>query len=142
MGRQLQTSIPTFHTNLTPKWPDKQTLKEKEADVKAKQVEDFNQWHLSHPLSSLEPNTPVFVRDKDTTGVVIDPAGTPRPYLIDTSTESVRRNRTHLTPDPGPNMIDGNSEPATAEQQSSPPPRVAIETTSFTMLGYKVKKTN
>ena len=27
MGRRLQTSIPTFNTNLTPKWPDMEKLK-------------------------------------------------------------------------------------------------------------------
>ena len=116
MGRRLRISIPTFHTNLTSKWPDMEKLKAREADIKAKQVENFNQRHLSHPLSPLEPDTPVFVRDKDTTGVVISQAGTPRSYLIDRPTGTIRRNRNHLTPDPGP------SEPATAEQSSSPPP--------------------
>ena len=82
--------------------------------MKAKQVENFNQRHLSHPLPSLESDTPDFVRDKGTTGVVIGPAGTPRSYLIDTPTGTIRRNRNHLTQDPGP------SEPATAEQSTSP----------------------
>ena len=116
MGRRLRTSMPTFQTNLTPKWPDMGKLKAKEDDIKAKQLENFNQRDLSHPLSPLEPDTPIFVMDKDTTGVVIGPAGAPRSYLIDTPTGTVRRNRNHLTPDQGPN------EPATAEQPSSPPP--------------------
>ena len=36
MGRRLQTSIPTFNTNLTPKWPDMEKLKVREAEMKAK----------------------------------------------------------------------------------------------------------
>ena len=87
MGRRLRTSIPTFHTNWTPKWPDMERLKAMEADIKAKQAENFNQLHLRHSLSPLEPDTSVFVRDKDTTGVVISPEGTPKSYLIDTPLE-------------------------------------------------------
>lgn len=120
MGRRLRTTLPTFHTQLTPKWPDMEKLHEREADFKAKQARNFNQRHRAATLTPLESDTPVYVKDKDITGNVISTADTPRSYLVDTPTGTLRRNRASLSQVPcldPDNSTDGNSEPA-VEQQS------------------------
>ena len=119
MGRRLRTSIPTLHLNLVPKWPDIENFKERQAEIKAKQVSNFNQGHRARALPAIDTNTPVYVKDKDTTGVVTGPAETPRSYVVDTPTGTVRRNRIHLIPDP--NLNNGDAEKKqTAEHLSSP----------------------
>ena len=100
MGRRIRTSIPVFHTQLTPKWPDMKRLQATEAEPRQKQKANFDQRHRAIPLCPIDTDTPVYVKDMDVTGTVSGTAKTPRSYLIDTEKGPIRRNRSHLVPLP------------------------------------------
>ena len=57
MGRKLRNTIPTFHTVLSPSWPDKDKIREREAGSKETQRLNFNQRHNVIPLKSVQPGT-------------------------------------------------------------------------------------
>ena len=42
MGRKIRTTVPVFHTLLTPKWPNLVRLEEQEAQRKVQQQDYFN----------------------------------------------------------------------------------------------------
>ena len=102
MGRQIRNSVPTFHTQLDPQWPDFGNLHARESMSKLRQEKVFNSRHKAKPLSPIGPGTEVFVKDLQRTGKVVKAASTPRSYEVETPTSTVRRNRAHLTPMPDP----------------------------------------
>jgi len=84
MGRKLRNSVPMFHTELNPHWPDLEKLHARESESKLKQKSKFNFRHKATPLTPLEPGTEVHVRDLDRPGVVVKAAETPRSYEVKT----------------------------------------------------------
>lgn len=100
MGRKLRNSVPMFHTELNPHWPDLEKLHARERESKLKQQTNFNLRHKATPLTPLETGTEVHVKDLDQPGVVVKAAETPRSYEVKTPMSTVRRNRVHLTPMP------------------------------------------
>jgi len=98
MGRKLRNSVPMFHTELNPHWPDLEKLHAGESESKLKQQLNFNLRHKATPLTPLEPGTEVHVRDLDRPGVVVKAAEIPCSYEVKTPISTVRRNRVHLTP--------------------------------------------
>ena len=80
MGRKLRNSVPMFHTELNPHWPDLEKLQARESESKLKQQSKFNLRHKATPLTPLEPGTDVHVKDHDRPGVVVKAAETPRSY--------------------------------------------------------------
>ena len=50
MGRQIRNSVPVFHTQLHPLWPDLENLREKESISKLKQQTVFNSRHKAKRL--------------------------------------------------------------------------------------------
>ena len=101
MGRKIRNSVPTFHTKLNPQWPDLDKVQAREAASKMKQQSTFNSRHKAIPLTPLEPGTEVHhVKDLKRPGIVVKPAETPRSYVVETPTSTVRRNRAHLIPMP------------------------------------------
>lgn len=67
MERKVRNTIPTFHANLNPCWPDTDKLREREAYSKEKQRLNF---HNAVPLKALQPGTPVFVKESGSTGTI------------------------------------------------------------------------
>lgn len=49
MGRRIRTTLPTLEENLTPKWPSRTAVEEKEKKEKAKQAHYFNRCHGARP---------------------------------------------------------------------------------------------
>ena len=90
MGRKLRNTIPTFHTVLNPGWPDMDKLREREAGSKETQRLNFNQRHNVIPLKSVQPGTPVHIKDMGTAGTVAGAAKAPRSYLVKTENATVR----------------------------------------------------
>ena len=97
MGRQIRYSVPVFHTQLHPQWPDLENLREKESMSKLKQQTVFNSRHKGKRLPPIGPGTKVFVKDLHHSGKVIEAAVTPRSYKVETLASTIRRNRVHLT---------------------------------------------
>ena len=123
MGRKLRNTIPTFHANLNPCWPDMDKLREREAESKEKQRLNLNQRHNVVPLKVLQPGTPVFIKESGSTGTITRSAETPRSYLIETEKGVVRRNRFHVNPIPtdkltSPSTTDKTATPCVSERQS------------------------
>ena len=117
MGRQIRHSVPTFHTQLNPKWPDLDNLRARESMSKLKQETVFNSRHKARPLSPIEPGAEVYVKDLQCSGTVVKVAETPRSYEVKTPTSTVRRNRAHLIP-----MRDTQRQ----QQQQQPTPTMNI----------------
>lgn len=105
MGRKIRTTLPTLEKNLRPKWPNKRTVKQKDAGEKAKQAFYYNRRHGARPLPPLQPGDTVLTKlDQEkawvTPAVVSKECVTPRSYTINTSQGAVlRRNRRHLRAD-------------------------------------------
>ena len=125
MGRKIRTTVPTFHTNLAPSWPDINKLRQKEAESKDKLRTNFNQRHRSVPLEPLQPGTQLYINDGNTagtvTGTVASAAEIPRSYTVETGRGTVRRNRSHITPVPGdkPEM-PSSKEPVSVDKPPTP----------------------
>ncbi|XP_015779104.1 PREDICTED: uncharacterized protein K02A2.6-like [Acropora digitifera] len=117
MGRKLRNSVPMFHTELNPHWPDLEKLHARESESKLKQQSNFNLRHKATPLTPLEPGTEVHVKDLDRPGVVVKAAETPRSYEVKTPTSTVRRNRVHLAPMPQ----QRENQPVPAEDKIAEP---------------------
>ena len=66
-------------------------LREREAGSKETQRLNFNQRHNAIPLRSVQPGTPVHIKDTGTTGTIAGAAETPRSYLVETENGTVRR---------------------------------------------------
>ena len=107
MGRKIRTTVPTFHINLAPSWPDIDKLRQKEAESKEKLRTNFNQRHRPVPIEPLQPGTQVYIKDGNTAGTVASAA---------VEMESI----TH-TPVPGdkPEM-PSSKEPVSVDKPSTP----------------------
>ena len=122
MGRKLRNAIPTLHTVLNPSRPDKDKLREREAGSKETQRLNFNQRHNVIPLKSVQPGTPVHIKDMRTTGPVAGAAKTPKSYLVETENATVRQNRSHVNPIPAnkpvsPSVLDKPISPIVGKKQ-------------------------
>ena len=96
MGRQLRTSIPQLPASLLPRWPNIREFRESEKRAKENQQRNYNQHHRARPLPPLQPGQDIWLPREKIQGTVIQPATTPRSYIIQTDEGQVRRNRTHL----------------------------------------------
>ena len=67
--------------------------------MKLKQKSDYDSRHGTRPLADIPDDTKVWVttRGAQSPGQVTAHANTPRSYLVDTPTGTIRRNRAHLT---------------------------------------------
>jgi len=63
MGRQIRNSVPLFHTQLNPQWPDLDNLPARESVSKLNQETVINTRHKTKSLPSTGPDTEVFVKD-------------------------------------------------------------------------------
>ena len=98
-------------------------LREREAGSKETQRLNFNQRHNAIPLRSVQPGTPVHIKDMGTTGTIAGAAETPRSYLVETESGTVRRNRSHVNPIPtnkpaSPSVLDKPVSPSVVRKQA------------------------
>ena len=100
MGRKLRTTLPVSPEKLRPSWPDLDEVQRKEKEYKHKQAVNFDRRHNAAPLTKLQPGDKVWVTDQKTSGTVVETAGKPRSYIVETEKSTLTRNRKHLVPDP------------------------------------------
>ena len=100
MGRKIRTTVPVFHTLLTPKWPNLVQLQEQEAQRKIQQEKYFNTRHRAVPLQKLTQGTEVRITTHSEPGVIKNDIESPRQYEVETPTGVIKRNRVHLVPLP------------------------------------------
>ena len=101
MGRKLRSAVPTFHKNLIPKWPDMDKLRENENIQRMQQKQHYNIKHRARLLPQLSAGTSVVIANYDEKGIVQKKTNSPRQYVVQTPTSTLRRNRVHLVPLPG-----------------------------------------
>ena len=101
-GRKLRTSIPVHPTQLIPKWPDFELVRQRDEKDQALQKADFDKRHRTKELPKLRPGDEVFIQgpDDNSSGVVQEEHTTPRSYIIETPSGRIRRNRRALVPIP------------------------------------------
>ena len=100
MGRKIRTRIPTIPSQLQPTWPYLENFRDKDANLKSRQKRNFDARHSSKVLKELRPGNPVWLPNEGVDGKVVDKAGTPRSYIIETPKGRLRRNRRHINPLP------------------------------------------
>ena len=131
MGRKLHSTVPTFHENLIPRWPGMNKLQKSEnIQRQQQQQQHFKTKHRAKLLPPLSVGVEVKIANYDETGVVQGKTNSPRQYVVQTPTSTLRRNRVHLVPLLDSNQSEssqvsedrkeGNPEPRTVVQQRSP----------------------
>ena len=83
MGRKIRTRIPTSPSNLNPCWPYLEQFRENDTSLKDRQKRDFDRRHSAKSLPELHPGERVWLPDKKLEGTVVDKAGPPRSYTVE-----------------------------------------------------------
>ena len=86
MGRHLETDIPQPRKAFTPEWPHLFGFWEKDKEWIERQKYNYDKKHRVKNLTPLPDDQPVWVQtgDRQVAGRVIQPAATPRPYIVQT----------------------------------------------------------
>lgn len=95
MGRRIQTDVPQSEETLIPSWPFMEEFRKRDQEYKKKQKQYYDKRNRVRTLPALPDESPVWVstQQKQVPGTVLEPADTPRSYILDTPTGQVRRNR-------------------------------------------------
>ena len=98
MGRNVRTNIPQSTEHLIPRLPDYQKFRVDDQKFKQRQKANYDRRHRTRELPLLPDNTRVWITtdNRHVPGRVTSTAGTPRSYLVDTPTGTLRRNRGDL----------------------------------------------
>ena len=124
MGRKLRT-IPQTKSLLTPVWPYLPQFRKDNAQFKAKQKENFYKAHRVQVQAGLLQGSEVVVTSEaqPVKGRVLQSAGTPRSYIVQTQSGEIRRNQSQLNV-----LLNTPSEPETEVEleTSSQPSRAEI----------------
>ena len=122
---------------LDPGWPYLEQFREKDASLKARQKENLDKRHSAKILPDIPPGERVWLPDQKVEGTVLDKAGTPRSYTVETPSGELRRNRRHLNLLPGTPKADSKSDnpdtsstPSAVEKANTPvrPPATVVPT--------------
>ena len=116
IGKKIHTRVPTLPTLLDPSWPYLEQFREKDASLKARQKENFDKDHFAKILPDIPPGERVWLPDQKDEGTVLDKAGTPRSYTVETPSGELQRNRRHLNLLPGtPKQIQNQTAQTLAQ---------------------------
>lgn len=96
MGRKIRTTVLVIPSHINPNGADLGKVKIREQTYRLKQKQNYNKRHRAHDMPSLQPG----VKDMQQRGTVLSTAGTPRSYIVETSSGNLRRNRYHLSRTP------------------------------------------
>ena len=120
MGRRLRSTLPQPNNSFLPAWSYLEKFREQDHEFKREQERQYNKCHRTQQLPELPNDTAVWITTDGQTerGTVRCPAETPRSYLVDTPTSTVRRNRQDLIPVPIPEH-DSPPVPEVPEPDSS-----------------------
>ena len=97
MNRKLRTPLPIIESQLVSCVPDYSVIQHKEAQYKTTSRKIFNTCHHASPLEPLDLGQSVGITGRGDSGVVIQPAETPRSSVVLTSTGCIRRDCQYLT---------------------------------------------
>jgi transposase InsO family protein len=103
MGRAIRATLPLTAQNLIPEWSYLQQFRQANKEFKETQKENYDRRHRVRDLPEIPADTPVFVNTNGnvTSGRITSTTDSPRSYYIETPSGMIRRNRTHITIDPG-----------------------------------------
>lgn len=126
MGLCIRTSIPQTDQQLVPAWDYLSEFSSLDKKFKDKQKRDYNKRHRAQSLPEIPVDTDVWITtgEEPVPARVTASAHTPRSYIVNTQSGSVRRNRRDLNIAP-----DHSTEP---EQQETVEPDRRIMTRSQT----------
>lgn len=88
--------MPISPAQLKPRWPNRKAFAERDKRLKQTQTGDFNRRHLAKERPELTEGQRVWITNSKTADIVLRKADAPRSYVVDTGSEEVRRNKTHL----------------------------------------------
>ena len=131
MGRQLRTAIPQCNAQLVPQWTYLKHVREHHQLFKNKQKEAFDKHHRARTQSGIPDNSHVVItsEEKPREGRVIRQDATPRSYLVETSSGTVRRNRLHLNVLP-----ETTTDASSSEVEEFPPHRIQTRSQTGTQI--------
>ena len=120
LGRQIKTTLPTLEKNLKPKWPNSRQVRATDSKAKQGYKRAYDRRHGARPLSPLRKGDRVRIKldDQKTWSAPVSVTGvhnTPRSYMVETDSGTLRRNRRHLqsTPHIAPSDSCSTSEQGT-----------------------------
>ena len=125
MGRRLRSLLPMTDNLLIPQWPYLSEFHKSNEQFNAKQKKDFDQRHHTKEHSPLPDDREVWVTSsrEPVRGRVVTVADTPRSYLVNTPSGTIRRNQQHLQRLPeSDNPAVSSSSPESTEGINSPLP--------------------
>ncbi|UYV82065.1 hypothetical protein LAZ67_21000644 [Cordylochernes scorpioides] len=118
MKRKLRTTVPISPVQLQSRIPDLENLEMREKDQRHKKKTHFDIHHRARELPHLDKGTRVWVKDSRVPGVVLEDAGTPRSYIVNSPKGILRINRFHLLPNPQGEKIDMEDEEMESPEMS------------------------
>ncbi|UYV77098.1 K02A2.6-like [Cordylochernes scorpioides] len=118
MNRKLRTTVPISPVQLQSRIPDLENLEMREKDQRHKKKTHFDIHHRARELPHLDEGTRVWVKDLRVPGVVLEDAGSPRSYIVNSPKGILRRNRFHLLPNPQGEKIDMEDEEMESPEMS------------------------
>ena len=118
----VHTYVPEVKGQYILNWPHITDFKTLEHKFKASQKRGYDRRHRVRELPVLPKQLPVLVetQGRQVPGEVVQPAGTPRSYLVETPTGEVRRNRSHIRPRVEQEMSGSNPSERSAENIDQP----------------------
>ncbi|UYV66641.1 K02A2.6-like, partial [Cordylochernes scorpioides] len=118
MNRKLRTTVPISPVQLQSRIPDLEILEMREKNQRHKKKTHFDIHHRARELPHLDEGTRVWVKDLRVPGVVLEDAGSPRSYIVNSPKGILRRNRFHLLPNPQGEKIDMEDEEMESPEMS------------------------
>ncbi|UYV80656.1 hypothetical protein LAZ67_19001269, partial [Cordylochernes scorpioides] len=116
--RKLRTTVPTSPVQLQSRIPDLENLEKREKNQRHKKKTHFDIHYRARELPHLDEGTRVWVKDLRVSGVVLEDAGSPRSYIVNSPKVILRRNRFHLLPNPQGEKIDMEDEEMESPEMS------------------------
>ena len=115
MGRCIRGNISILTSELILHWSYIDDFRLQNKHFKEQQKEKYNRKHGVRNLPPIPDDTDVWVTtgNQPATGTVLQPANTPRSYIISTPVGQVRRNRQHF------NVIPQDIQSATNQERNN-----------------------
>ena len=98
IGRRVHTDVPQIEHLFIPKWPYLKNFRRLDQKLKAEQKRYYDCCHRVRPLPPYLDELSVWVNTGGTQvpGQIVQPANTPRSYLVNTPSGQVLRNQRDL----------------------------------------------
>ena len=89
MGRRIRTAVPQSNTMLILQWSYLNEFREKNAEFKRKQKEQFDSCHGAKKLPDIPDDSEVWIMsgDRPILGRIVTAGETPRLYVVETDSE-------------------------------------------------------